>query len=237
MVLPEGAETADDDDYSDTTLLIPTLNEDETITEVITSFQDEGVENILVVDGDSSDATRALARKAGAEVITQDGTGKGAGFRQALPHIDTKYFVMVDGDATYRADGFEYIVSNLRDGYDEVLGNRFAEMEDGAMSRLHKFGNRMITLIFSLITRTNVKDLLTGYRGYRTSVAKSLPLSEDRFGIETELTAQTVLSGYETTTVPISYHPRPDGSEANLDSFSDGFDIIRTMFEVYSQHR
>lgn len=235
MVLPDGV-NINETDYSDVTLLIPTLNEAETIKRVINDFQEQGVENILVVDGNSDDRTRSIARNEGAEVITQTGDGKGAAVRQSLEHIETKYFVMVDGDATYRADAFPYIVETLRNGHDEVLGNRFADMHKDAMSRLHKFGNRMINLVFAILTQEYVNDLLTGYRGYRTSIVKSLPLSEDRFGIETELTAQTVMTGYETTTIPISYYPRPNGSEANLDSFSDGFDILRTLLKVRAEH-
>lgn len=219
-------------DYDDVTILIPTLNEEATVGQVISNFSAIGCENILVIDGQSDDATQSAARDAGAEVIVQQSDGKGAAVREALEYINTEYMVMVDGDATYEAEHLPRLVTEMYRGSDEVLGNRFADMQTDAMSPLHQFGNKCINIAFFFLTGSYVKDLLTGFRGYRTEVLRDIGINEDRFGVETEITTKVSLSNYSNTVVPTKYKPRPDESEANLNSFSDGFDILRTLVEL-----
>lgn len=222
-----------DYDYEDVTILVPTLNEEATVGSVVSGFSSLGCDNILVIDGQSTDNTQEVARNSGAEVIVQQSNGgKGAAVREAIEHIDTEYMVMVDGDATYEPEHLPRIMSKLYLGEDEVLANRFADMKPDAMSQLHQLGNKIANVSFFLLTGTYVKDLLTGFRGYKTKVLKELGINEERFGLETELTMKVALSDYSSTVVPTSYKPRPAGSEANLSSFGDGLDIFTTMLSL-----
>ena len=217
----------------DVTILIPTLNEATTIGEVIEGFQAEGYWNILVVDGGSDDETRDIAESQGADVIVQSGSGKGQAVREAVEYIDTAYILMVDGDGTYRPSDAPTLLEPLVAGNaDHVIGNRFAHMADGAMTRLNKLGNRFINRGFSFIHGRPLEDILSGYRGFtKQSFIESNP-RRDGFGIETELAVEAVKRRQPTAVVPIHYDPRPDGSETNLHPLRDGGTIILTLYRL-----
>jgi len=225
-------------DKSNVTILIPTLNEEKTIGTVVSGFTRQGFKNILVIDGKSTDNTQTIASKEGAKVITQESNGKGAAVKEALNHIDTEYTVMIDGDSTYDPSEIDSLLHEIaRPTVDEVIGNRFANIQTGAMDTLHQFGNKLINIFFFLLLGTNKKDILSGYRVYETDTLRNLDITSQRFGIETELCTKTALQSYTTSIVPITYYPRPDGSEANLSSFDDGLDIIKTLLWLRFSNR
>lgn len=217
----------------DVCILIPTYNEAEAVGEVIERFLAVGYENVLVVDGGSDDGTQEIAADAGARVVEQSGSGKGQAVREAVELIEAPYVLMIDGDATYRPEQADRMVAPLVAGDAEhVIGNRFADMESGAMTRLNAFGNRIINRTFSLIHGRNLEDILSGYRAFTTDSFKQLSLSADGFGIETELAVECVRHGVETEVVPIRYEARPEGSETNLHPIADGGRILLTMYTL-----
>ncbi len=216
---------------ADICVLLPTLNESATIVEVITSYQEVGFDNILVVDGGSADDTRERAREAGARVMTQSATGKGQAIREAVDQIDAEYVLMVDADLTYQAGDAERMLEPLLVGdFEHVIGNRFANMEPGAMTRLNQFGNKLINRSFAFIHGENYHDILSGYRAFRTDSFAQLTLSADGFGIETEMAAECAKNGIKTEVVPITYRPRPDGSSTNLHPIKDGGIIFLELY-------
>ena len=216
---------------ADICVLLPTLNESATIVEVIRSYQEAGFEDILVVDGGSVDDTRELAREAGARVMTQSGSGKGQAVREAVKQIDAEYTLMVDADQTYRAQDAERMLEPLLVGnFEHVIGNRFANMEPGAMTRLNQFGNRLINRGFTFIHGENYQDILSGYRAFRTDSFAQLTLSADGFGIETELSVECAKNEIRTDVVPVTYRPRPDGSATNLHPIKDGGIIFMELY-------
>lgn len=219
---------------ADVCVLLPTLNEGATIGDVVTDFREAGYENVLVIDGGSEDRTQAIAQEAGARVVEQSGTGKGQAVREAVrEHIMAKYVLMADGDGTYRADDAGKMLEPLLSGEARhVIGNRFADMQPGAMTRLNQFGNRMINWFFRRIHRRDHRDILSGYRAFRRKDVARLDLSAEGFGIETELVVECVREGIETTEVPITYRPRPDESETNLRPVRDGGVIIFTLYRL-----
>lgn len=219
----------------DVTVLVPTYQEIETIGDVIRGLRDAGFTDILVVDGHSTDGTREAAREAGARVETQSGRGQGAGkgqaVREGIEMIETEYILMLDGDATYRPEDAPELLEPLVEGKAEhVIGNRFADMAPGAMSRLNKFGNAVIDPLFALIYSTDRKDILSGYRAFTKESAERMSLTADGFGIETEMSAECARLDIRTTMVPIRYEPRPDGSATSLRPFRDGGRILLTMY-------
>ncbi len=209
---------------NDICILIPTLNEAPTIGGIIDEFQQQGFTNILVSDGESADNTREIAKDRGARVVTGPGIGKGAAVTQAIDqHITASYVVMIDGDGTYHPSEVPRLLTPLVDDkYEHVIGNRFANMEDGAMTRLNWVGNRLFNILFTLCYQTNYTDILSGYRAFERVAIEQLSLTEDGFGIETELAAESAKAEIPTTSVPITYSPRPDGSETNLHPVRDG---------------
>jgi dolichol-phosphate mannosyltransferase len=219
-------------DRGDVCVLIPTLNEAETVEEVVGGFRDRGFSDVLVVDGHSTDDTRTVARDAGARVVEQSGAGKGRAVREGLEHVDRRVVLLVDGDGTYRPADADDLLAPLEDGHDHVIGNRFADMEPGAMSRLNRFGNRLINRVFAAVHGRNLEDILSGYRAFTAESARRLDLSATGFGVETEMSVECVRRGVPTTVVPIRYTPRPADSETNLRPIRDGAVILLTLYRL-----
>jgi dolichol-phosphate mannosyltransferase len=215
----------------DVCVLVPTLDEAETVGDVVTAFRDEGFENVLVVDGGSSDDTPALARDAGARVVTQSGTGKGQAVREAVAdHVDAPYVLLVDGDGTYQAADAETMLAPLDEGYDHVIGNRFADMHDDAMTRVNRVGNRLFNRAFAVIHGTDFEDILSGYRAFTRESFQRMRLTAEGFGIETEMAVECAKHDIRTTVVPVTYLPRPSGSNTNLSPLRDGGIILLELY-------
>ena len=220
-------------DPDDVCILVPTYEEAETIGMVIDGYVAEGFEHVLVIDGGSTDGTREIAKEHGARVVVQSGSGKGQAVREAMDYIERPYVLMVDGDATYRADDAERMLEPLVSGAAEhVIGNRFANMQSGAMSRLNQVGNGVINHAFRLIHGHNLQDILSGYRAFTYRSFQRLNLTADGFGIETEMAVECVKHNVRTSVVPITYQPRPDESETNLRPFRDGGVILLTLYQM-----
>lgn len=220
-------------DRSDVCVLLPTLDEAETIGDVIDSFRAEGFENVLIVDGNSDDGTRSIAEDHGARVMTQSGSGKGQAVREAVDAIEQPYVLMADGDGTYRAADAEAMLEPLFGRRAEhVIGDRFADMEPGAMTRLNRFGNGLINRLFATVYGRDLGDILSGYRAFTKRSFEQLRVEADGFGIETELAVKCVKQGIDTEVVPIRYEARPGGSETNLNPFRDGGRIVLTLYTL-----
>lgn len=214
-------------------VLVPTYNESETVGEVVDGFRAEGLDNVLVIDGGSDDGTQAIAHEHGARVVEQSGTGKGQAVREALGIIEEPYVLMADGDATYRPEEAGRLLDPLLAGEaNHVLGNRFARMESGAMTRLNRVGNRLINRAFRLVHGRDLVDILSGYRAFTRASTERFTLTSDGFGIETELSVECVKRGVDTAVVPITYCARPGESETNLRPFRDGAVILLTLYQM-----
>ncbi|WP_435096273.1 S-layer glycoprotein N-glycosyltransferase AglJ [Halarchaeum sp. P4] len=220
-------------DYSDVCVLIPTLDEAETIGEVIESFKDEGFDEFLVVDGHSTDDTREIARAKGARVVEQSGAGKGQAVREGVGYVERPYVLMLDGDGTYRAADADAMLEPLLEGRAEhVIGDRFADMEEGAMSTLNGIGNSIINRAFSFIHGHDFRDILSGYRAFTTESFDRMHLTADGFAIETEMAVECAKLDITTRVVDITYLERPEASDTNLRPFRDGARIIFALYKL-----
>ncbi|MDY6775047.1 MAG: S-layer glycoprotein N-glycosyltransferase AglJ [Halobacteria archaeon] len=213
-------------------VLIPTLNEEGAIGEVIEGFSGLGFDNILVIDGGSDDTTREIAREKGARVVVQSGKGKGQAVQEAINLIDEPYVVMVDGDGTYDPDEVDRLLEPLERGYDHVLGNRLSDPDEGAFTRLNYAGNRIFNSVFSLAHGRDLSDILTGYRAFTTQSAEDLYLEEKGFGIETEMTVESLKHDQDVVSVPISYRSRPETADTKLHPIKDGARIAYTIYRM-----
>jgi len=217
----------------DVCVLIPTLNEAGSIKGVIEGFRSMGFQDILVIDGHSTDGTPDLARDAGARVIVQSGSGKGQALLEAFGHIDKEYIVLIDGDGTYLPSEVDRLLDPLiRGRADHVIGNRFSNLRGGSLKRLNLVGNWLINLLFGIIYGVRLRDILSGYRAFTRSGISSLDLSVTGFEIESEITIESLKKGLRIVEVPITYLPRAGGTRTKLSPLRDGPKIMLTIYRL-----
>ena len=218
--------------HSNITIVIPTLNEEKGIGSTILELKNvlKGA-HYLVVDGNSTDGTVKIAKLLNAEVITQDGKGKGAAIAQSLKCInsDTDYLVFIDADFTYPTDNIfrmiEILDSNLNVGM--VTGNRFNNnLEKKTMGTIFYYGNQIIAAIHSLLNGVSLKDPLTGLRVLRWDAVKDWKPKSKGFDIEVELNHYLYNNYYEVIEIPISYRKRLGKKKL---SFKHGLIILKRI--------
>lgn len=209
----------------DVTVVLPTLNEEEAVGKVIDELRGEGFSNILVVDGYSSDGTVDIAKEKGVRVVFQRGGGKAGAIRTALEVVETPYMVVMDADYTYDPGDIKRLMSYALE-YDEVIGLR-SDREN--IPLLHRFGNRVISFVISLLMGRRISDPCSGMYLLRVDRARRLELTSSGFDVEVEIAAQICSNG-RICEVPISYRRRL--GRRKLSSFRDGFRIIMTAFRV-----
>ncbi len=212
-------------------ILIPTLNEDLTIGKIVREFRELGYNNILVIDGKSIDNTVKIAIEEGANVHSQSGKGKGNAIIQAFDMIEQPYILMLDGDGTYSPRDAEKMLIPLFSGFDQVIGDRLVNAEEGAFSRLNLFGNHMLNLLFKIAHSRDLHDILSGYRAFSQLAVKQMNLKETGFQIETEISVEAVRNGQRIMVVPIKYSRRP-GTATKLSPFHDGVRIVSTIYRL-----
>jgi len=212
-------------------ILIPTLNEAPTIGGIVKEFKALGYNHILVIDGKSSDNTVKLAREAGANVRTQSGKGKGNAIIEAFEVIEQPYILMLDGDGTYSPRDAEKMLTPLFLGFDQVIGDRLINAEDGSFSRLNLFGNHMLNMLFKIAHSRDLHDILSGYRAFTRMAIQQMHLTEKGFEIETEISVESVRNGQRVMVVPIKYSMRP-GTATKLSPFHDGIKIVSTIYRL-----
>jgi glycosyltransferase (TIGR04182 family) len=212
-------------------ILIPTLNEGLTIGTIVREFTALGYTHILVIDGKSSDNTVKSAREAGANVRTQSGRGKGNAIIEAFEVIEQPYILMLDGDGTYSPKDAEKMLIPLFLGFDQVIGDRLINAEEGSFSHLNLFGNHMLNLLFKVAHSRDLHDILSGYRAFTKLAILQMHLKEKGFEIETEISVESVRNGQRVMVVPIKYSSRP-GTATKLSPFHDGIKIVSTIYRL-----
>jgi len=220
-------------------IILPALNEEATIGKVIDeiprqALAEKGCDvSILVVDGNSSDRTRRIAREKGAEVIIEPRKGKGRAMQTAFQVVDADFVFMLDADYTYPAIHISEMLDLLRDGSKVVVGSRLkGKIENGAMTRLNIIGNHLLTMMANILYPGKTSDLCTGFWGFRGEILKDLNLSADGFEFEADLFVQVSHRSHSITQVPITYRCRPTKQKLNTlkDGFKIGWKLIRNRF-------
>ncbi len=212
-------------------VIIPTLNEEEAIKEVVESFpddyQDHEVE-MYVIDGGSTDSTVEIAEDAGATVIRQRlSGGKGNGVRQALKEVDADIYLMLDGDGTYDPGEMGKLLDPVIDGQAEHVIGRRSNREKGSIPRFNLFGNWIFNVITRLTTGEKVHDMLSGYRAFTRESLQYTDFTRPGFGIETEMTFTALENNVPIREVEVSYSEREGDSK--LHPISDGWRIFNTV--------
>jgi dolichol-phosphate mannosyltransferase len=205
------------------TVVIPTLNEEEAIGDVLKELHGLGIRNILVVDGYSSDKTVDIAKQSGARIVFQHGRGKTGAIKTAIETVDTFYMLVIDGDFTYDAACIDRLLRHMK-SHDEVIGARLTDGNN--MTLLHKLGNKIITKVFNLLMNTNLSDLCSGMYMLKTDSMREINLESTGFAVEAEISAQIASYG-SITEVPVNYRPRL--GKQKLSTWKHGFKIISSI--------
>lgn len=223
-----------------TAVLIPCYNESQTIAKVISNYKNALPEaEIYVYDNNSTDGTDEIARKAGAIVRYERRQGKGNVIRTMFREIDADCYLMIDGDDTYPAENARSMVSKiLDDGYDMVIGDRLSSTYFTENKRpFHNTGNVLVRKLVNRFFHGNVSDIMTGYRAFSTLFVKSFPVLSKGFEIETEMTIHALDKNLALTSIPVSYRDRPEGSTSKLNTFSDGFKVLKTIALLFKDYK
>jgi glycosyltransferase involved in cell wall biosynthesis len=219
-------------------VLIPCYNEAEAIAGVVRDFAAALPEAaIYVYDNNSKDATRERAAEAGAIVRSETHQGNGNVVRRMFADVEAEVYVLVDGDGTYDAASARRMVDLLlAESLDMVNGARVATAAK-AFRPGHLFGNRMLTGTVAMIFGDRLKDMLSGYRVMSRRFIKSFPALATGFETETELTVHALELRLPIAEVQTPYRDRPPGSHSKLNTFRDGWRILRTIFFLVKEER
>ena len=221
-------------------ILIPCYNEAKTIEKVVRDWRASLPEAVIYVyDNNSSDGTAQIAEDAGAVVRYEYQQGKGNVIRRMFREIDAQCYIMVDGDDTYPAEyGRQMADLVLERKTDMVVGDRLSSTYFEENKRpFHNFGNSLVRGTINRLFDTNIRDIMTGYRAFSYLFVKSFPVLSKGFEIETEMSIHAVEKNMRIENVIIEYRDRPEGSESKLDTYSDGFKVLRTIFRLYKNYK
>lgn len=224
-------------------VLIPCYNESQTIAKVVRDYKTALPEaDIYVYDNNSSDNTDKIAAEAGAIVKYEYRQGKGNVIRSMFRDINANCYLMIDGDDTYPAENAAEMCSLVLDGKaDMVIGDRLSSTYfDENKRAFHGFGNVLVRKFINMFwgnTQTKIVDVMTGYRAFSPMFVKTFPVLSKGFEIETEMTIHALDKNLLIRSVPVSYRDRPEGSFSKLNTYTDGFKVLLTIFTLYKNYK
>jgi glycosyltransferase involved in cell wall biosynthesis len=214
-------------------VVIPCLNEEENITQVVTIVREvlerEGIEGeVIVADNDSDDRSAELAAAAGARVVHEPRRGYGSAYLAGFAAARGRYIVMGDADLTYDFNDIPRFLGELESGADLVMGDRMDNIQPGAMPWLHRYvGNPVLSGVLNLFFKTGIRDAHCGMRGLRRQILPRLDLRTPGMEFASEMVIRASKERLEIREFPIHYHPR--GGESKLSSFRDGWRHLRFL--------
>ena len=221
-------------------VLIPCYNESKTIKKVVSDWKEQLPEaDIYVYDNNSTDGTDKLAKEAGAIVRYEYQQGKGNVVRRMFQEIEADCYILIDGDDTYPADCAKEMVQNvLVKQADMVVGDRLSSTYFEENKRpFHNFGNTIVRSSINCIFKSNVQDIMTGYRAFSYRFVKTFPVLSKGFEIETEMTIHAISMNMAIENVIIEYRDRPEGSESKLNTVDDGIKVLFTIFNLFRNYK
>ena len=221
-------------------VLIPCYNEEKTIGKVVRDTREALPEAVIYVyDNNSKDKTAEIAAAEGAVVRHEYKQGKGNVIRRMFREIDAQCYLMLDGDDTYPLENAREMVDRvLRHQADMVVGDRLSSTYFTENKRpFHNFGNSLVRGTINWLFRSDIKDIMTGYRAFNYKFVKTFPVLSGGFEIETEMTIHAVNYKMQVENVVVDYRDRPEGSESKLNTFSDGFKVLKTIAKLFKNYK
>ena len=227
--------------YRGVAVLVPCWNEAATVGKVVGDFLGElpGCA-VYVYDNNSTDATAALARDAGAVVVREPRQGKGNVVRQMLRDVDARAYLLVDGDDTYPAEAARELVDLVLSGTaDMVSGDRLSNGSYGSENKRawHGMGNEVVRRAIGALYGHTFNDVMTGYRALSREFAKTFPVLSSGFQIETEMSIWAIDRRWRVVEVPVDYRDRPQGSTSKLDTVPDGMRVLRCIGSLLKEYK
>ena len=221
-------------------VLIPCYNEEQTIAKVVGDVKAALPEAVVYVyDNNSADRTVELALQAGAVVRYEYKQGKGNVIRRMFREIDAECYLMIDGDDTYPLSSAREMVDKVLTHHaDMVVGDRLSSTYFTENKRpFHNFGNSLMRAGINSLFRSDIKDIMTGYRAFSYEFVKTFPVFSKGFEIETEMTIHAVNYDMQVENVVVEYRDRPEGSVSKLNTYSDGMRVIKKMLQLYRNYK
>jgi len=222
-------------------VLIPCYNEEITIGKVVDDFKRVLPDAIIYVyDNNSKDKTSEIATAHGAIVRKELRQGKGYVVRAMFRDIEADYYIMTDGDDTYPAEFAKDLLEPLIKGEANMtIGDRLSNgtYYNENKRAFHDLGNNLVRWLINKLFHSNIRDIMTGYRGMDREYVKSMPVMSKKFEIETEMTIHALDKRFAVKEIPIDYRDRPEGSESKLNTFRDGFQVLKTILMLFKDYR
>ena len=221
-------------------VLIPCYNESKTIAKVIQDYKRVLPEAVIYVyDNNSKDGTDEIARENGAVVRYEYQQGKGNVIRRMFREIDAECYVMADGDDTYPAEiAPEMIDKVINHNADMVVGDRLSSTYFTENKRpFHNFGNSIVRKSINVLFKSDIKDIMTGYRAFSYEFVKSFPVLSKGFEIETEMSIHAIDKNMQVENVVVDYRDRPEGSVSKLNTYSDGMKVLFTIIRLFRTYK
>ena len=221
-------------------VLIPCLNEAPSIGQVIREFRDVFPRaRILVIDNGSTDATGRIAGDGGADVLFEPRPGKARAVASALAVVDEDVVIMVDGDASYPAEGARRLYAEfLRRPADMLTGVRgVASAGESPFRPFHQLGAQAFALVIRMVFAHTPGDLFSGLRLFSKRFYRNVPILFRGFELETELTIQAIDKGFDLAEVPVPFRERAAGTASKLRTVRDGARIVRLITVLFRDYR
>ena len=222
-------------------ILIPCYNEEITVAKVITDFKKELPDALIYVyNNNSTDNTLQIAYENGAIVKNEYRQGKGNVVRSMFRDIDADVYVLVDGDNTYPANMVHQLIKPiLMETADMVVGDRISNGTYKKQNKrlFHDFGNGMVRNTINRLFKTNLKDVMSGYRAFSRAFVKNVPILSKGFEVETEITLHALDKRFIIKEIPIEYKDRPNKSKSKLNTFTDGYKVIKTIIKMLKDYK
>jgi glycosyltransferase involved in cell wall biosynthesis len=228
-------------------VVLPAFNEETAIGLTLEDFSKYLPKaRYYLVDNNCTDHTVKVATLKAKElnltlvVIKESIQGKGNAVRKAFTQIEADIFVLVDADFTYPAEVAPKMIEKLlEDGLSMVIGDRITAGSYSLQNtrQLHNFGNKVVTKTINVLFKTNVKDVLSGYRIMDRDFVKNLPVLGQGFELETEVTIHALDKRFAIYEFPVNYRSRPNGSVSKLHTLKDGAKVLHTIFKIFKDYK
>ncbi len=221
-------------------VLIPCYNEEQTIGKVVRDAYAALPEaTVYVYDNNSKDRTVECAKEAGAIIRYEYKQGKGNVIRRMFREIDAECYLMIDGDDTYPLEHAREMVNLVLDKHaDMVVGDRLSSTYFEENKRpFHNFGNSIVRKSINMLFKSDIKDIMTGYRAFNYAFVKTFPVISKGFEIETEMTIHAVNYNLQVENVVVDYRDRPEGSESKLNTYSDGAKVLFKILQLFKNYK
>lgn len=205
------------------TVVIPTMNEEESIGEVLDSIPKDFADvEVLIVDTNSKDRTVEIAKEKGAAVISEPRRGYGRAYKTGFENARGEIIVTLDGDTTYPAEEIPALVEMLvHDDLDFITCDRISLLKPGVMSMQHRVGNRILSMASNILYGTRIRDSQSGMWVFKKDILKALRLTSDGMPFSEEIKAEAYRKGFKCREVPIEYRIRK--GEVKLNTWRDGY--------------